>query len=164
MKTLLILRHAKSKSAGNLDHDRPLAKRGMRDALRIGKILDERDLNPHLVVSSDAERARQTACLAAKAFCYDAEDIEFTEALYATSTGEHLDLVRSLPDEHDIVMLVGHNPTFEDLVETLTEDLVLLPTATLAHIELDVDSWADVDEFTGELVEVYHPSGETGPL
>ncbi|MBN1284040.1 MAG: histidine phosphatase family protein [Anaerolineae bacterium] len=160
MKMLLVLRHAKSEREDSIDHDRPLAPRGKRDAPRIGRRINEMDLNPHLVVSSDARRARQTARLAAEAFCYDPEDIVFTDRLYSTNIQEHLDVIRNLPDDCDVVMLVGHNPTFEDLVEVLTEEMVALKTAVLAHIILDIESWDEIDEYTGELVGIYYPNSE----
>lgn len=160
MKTLLVLRHSKSARDGGPDHDRPLAKRGKQDAKRIGQRVNEMDLNPHLVVSSDAKRARQTARLAAEGFCYDAEDILLTDKLYASSVEEHLAVVRDLPGDCDVVMLVGHNPTFEDLVEVLSGELAILKTSALAHLKLDIQGWFEVDESTGTLVGVYYPDEE----
>jgi phosphohistidine phosphatase len=160
MKALLILRHAKAKRGSGDDHDRPLTTRGERDAERIGEMVDKLDLNPHLVVSSDAVRAHETALFAAQAFCYNAEDIVLTDRLYLSPVEEQLGIVRGLSDEHDLVMLVGHNPSFEDLIELFTGEMITLRTANLAHIELNIESWIDADEESGELMAVYSPRAE----
>ena len=157
MKTLLILRHAKAKRNGWDDRDRPLAKRGRHDAPLMGELIERLDLVPHLVVTSDAKRARQTARRVAEAAGYD-DDIWLSEALYLSSPQTHIDILRRLPDEADIVMLVGHNPSLEDLVEALTGKLVDLLTSALAHVELAIESWVELDEGAGKLVAVHYPS------
>ncbi|MCZ7546939.1 MAG: histidine phosphatase family protein [Anaerolineae bacterium] len=159
LKTLLILRHAKAKRNGWDDYERPLAKRGKRDAPRIGQLVEQIGLTPDLVVSSGAKRALQTARRAAKAAGYTGE-VMITEALYFSGPDTHLDVLRRLPDDADVVMIVGHNPTFEELVETLTGVDVSLPTATLAEISLEIDSWMEIDEMTGVLKDVHCPPSE----
>ena len=156
MKTLLLLRHAKAKRNGWDDYERPLAKRGKRDAPRIGQLVEQLDLTPDLIVSSGAKRAVQTARLAAKASGHEGI-VMLSEALYFSGPEAHLDVLRRLPDDAEVVMLVGHNPTFEELVEVLTGEEVTMPTASLAHIEMDISSWFEADAMTGRLKDVYYP-------
>ncbi len=159
LKTLLILRHAKAKRNGWDDYERPLSQRGKRDAPRIGQLVEQMGLIPDLVVSSGAKRAVQTARRVAKAAGY-AGEVMLTEALYFSGVDTHLDVLRRLPDNAEVVMLVGHNPTFEELVKALTGQDVSLPTATLAQVELEIESWTEIDEMTGVLKDVHCPPSE----
>lgn len=159
MKTLLVLRHAKAKRNGWADYDRPLTRRGKRDAPHIGEWVAQMGLTPDLIVASGAKRAAQTARLAAEAAGY-AGEVMLSEALYDSDPERHLEVLRGLPDNADVVMLVGHNPAFEELVEILTGETVTLATAALAQIELDLRSWAEVAARTGRLKGVYTPPVE----
>ncbi|MHC4992311.1 MAG: SixA phosphatase family protein, partial [Planctomycetota bacterium] len=109
MKTLLLLRHAKSSHAvPGPDHDRPLNERGERDAPRMGQLLAEMDLLPDVIVCSTATRARSTAELLIQASGYEGA-VQFSEDLYWTHGGPRaaLEVLRDLPDAYDSVMLVG---------------------------------------------------------
>jgi len=159
MKSLLLLRHAKSdwSDAGRTDHDRPLNKRGKRDAPRMGALLRSEKLVPELIVSSSARRARKTAAKAAKACGYD-RDIQLEDALYMATPAAHVDVLRQLDRRIDRVMLVGHNPGLEELLWCLTGAEAALPTAALAVIELPVKRWEDVKpEPFGRLIKLYLP-------
>lgn len=137
MRTLLLLRHAKSDWSADYsgDHDRPLNSRGLRDAPRVGEILTERGLIPDLVISSTAVRARTTAELAMTAGGWPA-DLELDESLYASSPSQVLALIDSAPDV-ETLMLVGHQPTWSAVTQHLTGEWVDIKTATTAHIEAD---------------------------
>ena len=152
MKELLIMRHAKSSwdPPYPTDFERPLNKRGRKAAPRMGEFLAERDLLPDLIVSSPAERAKQTTELFAEASGYDGE-LRFEQAIYHAFSGDLLAVVQGLPDEAERVMLVGHNPGFEMLVEQLCGGDVRMPTAAIAYIKLLELSWRDVDSEMGEL-------------
>jgi phosphohistidine phosphatase len=159
MKTLLLLRHAKSSLAkpGLQDHNRPLNKRGKHDAPLVGKLIREQGLTPDLVISSTAQRAQDTARLAAKACGYEGE-IELRQELYLSDTTCYLDILHSLPDKVKIVMLVGHNPDIEELLELLTDYEEPFPTAALAQMELPIASWQSLNEATdGYLKNVWKP-------
>jgi phosphohistidine phosphatase len=121
MKTLLILRHAKSswKDAELEDHDRPLNKRGEHDAPRMGHLLREEDLVPDLILSSTAKRARKTAEAVAEASGYTGE-VELIPELYGGGPEAYLETLHNLPGENLRVLVVGHNPDLEELVEMLT--------------------------------------------
>jgi phosphohistidine phosphatase len=161
MKTLLILRHAKSswKFPDLSDHDRPLNRRGKRDAPKMGKILKERGLVPDLVISSTATRAKDTASAVAKHSGYKGKRIRF-ESLYAAEPGAYLAVIRELTDNYQRVLIVGHNPGVEELIELLTGEIHIVPTCTLAQIEFEIEKWSDtLRRLTdrGRLVEILIP-------
>lgn len=158
MKTLLIVRHAKSDwgHAGLADHDRPLNDRGRRDAPRMGRRLAERGAVPDVVRSSTALRARTTADVFAEELGVEAS-VELDETMYATSVAHLLEVIDALDDATGIVMLVGHNPEFSALVRRLTGDDVELPTCTVAEVRVPVERWADASGAAGELVRVDTP-------
>lgn len=145
MKTLLILRHAKSswKDASLPDHDRPLKKRGERAAAQMGRLLAEKALTPQRILSSTATRARATAELCAAACGYTGE-IVATPEFYAAGPPAYLKALRQLDDAYQRVMVVGHNPGLEYLVELLTGQTALLPTAALARVELPITTWEEL--------------------
>lgn len=159
MKTLLVLRHAKSswKHPELADHDRPLNKRGKQDAPRIGALLRAEDLIPDLIISSTAVRARATAAAVSEASGYTGE-IKLTRALYAAAPEAYLEVLRGLPDEYGRVMVVGHNPGLAELVEMLTGEAEAMPSGALARLTLPVQRWRALNETTeGELIGVWRP-------
>ncbi len=164
MKTLLILRHGKSSWANSDlgDHDRPLKGRGKRDAKRMGEEILERDVVPDLILSSTARRARSTARRAAQAAgC--ADRITETRELYLTGAEHQLrTIARSASDEHQRVMIVGHNPTLEDLLEHLTGEDERVTTGNLACIDLDLESWQQLPGARGTLRFLLRPREPRG--
>ena len=159
MKTLLILRHAKSswKHTELSDHDRPLKKRGERAAPGMGELLVEEDLVPQLIISSTAKRALKTTELVAEACQYGGE-VQPEPGLYGAGPMAYIRILREVPDVYQRVMIVGHNPGLEGLLEVLTGEAVWLPTAALAHIELPIDMWAEIREYVGgKLVNLWEP-------
>ena len=153
MKTLLVLRHAKSSWANRSlsDFDRPLNERGRHDAPRMGRWLKHQDLTPELIISSAAERALTTAELVALASGYD-EELAVTRRLYLASSGTYIAALREVADSYSRVMVVGHNPGMEDLVEALTGLTTGMPTAAVAYIELSLTAWAALtDDESGAL-------------
>jgi len=159
MKTLLILRHAKSswKDDQLADHDRPLNKRGKRDAPRMGKLLRDQGLVPELIISSTAKRARKTAAKVAKECGYESV-IELAGELYQSSVIQYVHVLRSVPAHVQCVLIVGHNPEAAALLAQLTGCETRLPTGALAHVTLDVEGSKHLTEQErGELVRVYRP-------
>jgi phosphohistidine phosphatase len=152
MKTLLLLRHAKSswKNGGVKDFDRPLNQRGLKAAPQVGKLIRKRKLKPDLVLSSPAERARQTAQLVLESAGLNVE-LRYDERIYEASAARLLEIVSQIEDSADSAMLVGHNPGMEELSEVLTGDGRHLSTAALACIELNVEKWSKVRAGAGRL-------------
>jgi phosphohistidine phosphatase len=158
MKTLYLLRHAKSSwDNSNLDDfDRPLNDRGLKTAPLMGEMMREKNLLPELIVSSPAKRVRQTAELTKESAQIERE-IEFDERIYAASTSELLKVASELNDESESIMLVGHNPGFENLVRVLTGKFETMPTAALAVIDLEIESWSGISPECGVLRELLRP-------
>ena len=159
MKTILILRHAKSSwdDPTLSDYDRPLNKRGKRDAPRMGKHIQEQSLVPDRILTSSAKRARKTAKKVAKACGYTGK-IKKTDSFYHAPPGVYYEKIQDLPNKYEIVMVVGHNPTMEQLVANLTGQTVTMPTAALAHVELPIEDWHTLDIYTkGKLLNLWTP-------
>ena len=160
MKTLLVLRHAKSSWDDSTldDHERPLNARGERDAPRMGRLARKKRLSVELIISSDALRARLTAEAVADAIGYRGQ-ILLDPRLYHASAAEILTVLQSVVDDIvATVMIVGHNPGLEDLVTRLTGEPEGLPTAALAQIALPIDRWRDFTASTrGTLVGLWRP-------
>src|SRR5215470_13539511 len=158
VKTVMLLRHAKSDwdDQSLRDFDRPLADRGRRDAPRIGKALKKQGPLPDLIISSPAARARETIEAVVKAAELRIAP-QFDESIYGATSAELMKLIRRLPDSSECVMLVGHNPTFEDLVSRLTGTQERMPTAALACMEFQIDRWADLEDGHGRLVSLLTP-------
>jgi len=159
MKTLLILRHAKSswESTDLSDHDRPLNDRGKRDAPQIGRKLLKEGLIPQVIISSSATRARSTAEKVAKSCRYEGE-ILVDSSLYGSGYTAYLNVLQGQHDRYDIVMLVGHNPHTEELLEILTRKMVNMPTCTVAWVRLYISKWKELNiQPKGELVNVWRP-------
>src|SRR5687768_13703862 len=137
MKTLLLLRHAKSSwdEPGVSDFDRPLNDRGKRDAPKVGEVLRERGLKPDLVLSSTAKRARKTARKAIDASGFDCE-LQLVESFYLASPSAYITELQKVSDEKECVAVVGHNPGLAELLEALTKRREEVPTAALAQLEL----------------------------
>jgi phosphohistidine phosphatase len=159
MKTLLILRHAKSswQESGLDDHDRPLNKRGMRVAPQMGRLLKAQDLVPELIVSSTAKRARKTAELVAENCGYQGT-VEVTQRLYHASAEQAISVLADLAGDQACVMLVAHNPGVEELLEVFTGEVAAMPTAALAQVELPIDQWQSLSLSTGGvLINLWRP-------
>jgi len=139
------------------DHDRPLKKRGKRDAPRMGTLLREEGLVPDLIISSTAKRALETAVLVADASGYEG-DIDVRREFYPGYPDAYIDALRETADENRIMMVVGHNPGLEELLELLTEAGEFLPTAALAQVALPLQSWCELNyETSGEMVNLWRP-------
>ena len=159
MKTLLLMRHAKSswKEADLPDHERPLNKRGKKDAPTMGKLLQERDLIPQTILSSSALRARLTAEALVETCCQSSE-VQYLDSFYMAEADEYLLTLRNLPDTLNLVMIIGHNPGLETLLQVLSGQIESLPTAVIAHINLPIEHWSDLNSDTaGELLEIWKP-------
>ncbi len=147
-KQLILLRHGKSswKDSTLADSDRPLAKRGRRDAPRAGAAIAEAGLEADRVLSSPALRALETARAVVAAWDGDETEIVVEEELYHQGTDGILRLLGRQPDDADRVLLVGHNPELEDVLEALTGRWEALPTAAWALIDLQVGSWQALEQ------------------
>lgn len=167
MKTLTLLRHAKSSwdDPVERDFDRPLNGRGRRAASRIGRYMRDEGLDFDHVRASPAARVRQTIEGVEDGFGRLLHPL-FDTRIYMASASTLLDVVHGFDDAAGQALLIGHNPGLEELALLLTPDdgaplrceiEVKYPTATLAEIRFDVAHWHDVDEGKGRLVRFKRP-------
>lgn len=160
MKTLYLVRHAKSSwNNSNLsDHARPLNDRGEQDAPRMGKRLRKRKPQPTIIISSSAVRAETTATLLAEAIGYPVSDITIDERLYGAEPKDVISIIHELDDVIDCAMLVGHNPTFTDLITTLGRcEIENVPTCGIAVIKFPTNTWSKITDVQGELLDFDYP-------
>jgi phosphohistidine phosphatase len=147
MKALMLVRHAKSswKERGLPDHERPLNKRGRRDAPMMGERLAQRGVEVDLIISSSAARAVATAEAMAEAFEYAWDEIVFEERLYEAYAEEILEVIEEQDDWVDHLMLIGHNPGLTALANHLSShDIENVPTCGVVELKYDIERWAEI--------------------
>ena len=161
MKTLFVLRHAKSSwdNPDWSDFERPLNSRGLDAARFIGGLIYERRLAPQIIISSPAKRAKQTAVLV-KEIAEISKPVVFDERIYEASPLTLFNLIREFDEKYKSVLIIGHNPGFENLVRVLTGETVQMPTAALAKINIDVEIWCAIESGMGELEFLIRPKEE----
>lgn len=158
-KNLLLMRHAKPswKDDKLEDHERPLKKRGKKDATLIAKVMKKKDLIPDLILSSTAVRASETVEVVTETLGYD-DQIMFADELYMGEPQDFVNILRTLGDEYQTVMIVAHNPGLEAYLQIVNEKIEALPTAALGHLVLSLDSWKELSfETMGELAGFWTP-------
>ncbi len=159
-KVLFLARHAKSswKETALRDSERPLNKRGRRDAPIMGKRLATQTLRPEHIVSSPAIRAIRTAEVFARFLNFDADDVEVDAGIYDAGAADLVNIVRRFDDRYHTVMLVGHNPALTDLLNLLSgERIDNMPTCSIATVDLNVSSWPCVRPGESKLVAFDYP-------
>ncbi|MFI4868256.1 MAG: SixA phosphatase family protein [Steroidobacterales bacterium] len=163
MKTLFLIRHAKScrDDPALADQQRPLTRRGRRNASDLGKRLAKRAPKPDLMLSSPALRALKTAQLMARQFGYKRKHIVVDARLYACTAADLLRVIHQLDERLKRVMLFGHNPELTGLARRFSRDLTQLPTCAVARFRFDVKSWSDIGR--GSLVGVALELPERSP-
>lgn len=155
MKTLYILRHAKSSWDFEelSDHDRPLNKRGRQDAPLMGHELASRGAIPELIISSPAVRAISTATLVGKELKYDADDIVVDTRVYGADENDLLEVVQQAPADVNSLMLVGHNEALSDFADMLSpKPVASMPTAGVTALEFNCDSWQEISKDNAKLL------------
>ena len=152
------MRHAKSSwgDASLADHDRPLNDRGLENAPFMGEVIRKSRYIPDVVLSSPANRAKSTAELATRAAGVTSS-ILFDERIYEASPQTLIKVLAGVDDQARSVMIVGHNPGMEGVIRFLTGEVVAMPTAAFAIIDLEIEKWSEIDHLTGKLVDVLRP-------
>ena len=165
MKTLLLLRHAKSGWDDPVarDFDRPLNPKGQRAAIAMGKHMKSLGLEFDLVAASPAVRVVETLAQVGSGYGSDLAPA-WDKRIYLASSATLLDLLHDFSDEAGTALMVGHNPGLEELVLRLVPGGPLrgdveekFPTASLAEIEFHVERWQDVEPGAGELTRFIRP-------
>jgi phosphohistidine phosphatase len=168
MKTLLLLRHAKSDwdDISLDDHERPLNPRGLKAAPRMGQLMRDLGMIPELSLSSTAVRSRDTTTLAIDALGHDVPT-EFVEKLYSFGEGEAIEeVIAAQGGDASPLLIVAHNPAMQALavrlcdggdVTGLAQMRMKYPTAGLARIDFDIENWSELPGKTGTLVNFWRP-------
>ena len=146
MKKLVFIRHAKSSWDDPYldDHERPLAERGLRDAPRMAQRLKKRDFKIDVMISSDAKRAKTTALIMAEILHFPKENIVFTPNLYMASANRILAEIKQTKSNVESILVFGHNPGFNEIIEKLGGEIDNLPTAGQFGFKLDIKDWEDI--------------------
>lgn len=152
MKTLFLLRHAKSswKDPDLADFERPLNERGRKAAELVGRFIDQENVHLDLIIGSPAVRARQTIELLLRSAKRSVE-LRFDQLIYEASPARLLEIISQIEDERKSVLLVGHNPGMEELLALLVGGEQHMPTASLAKVLLHSKKWDKVPGGKGEL-------------
>ena len=160
-KHLLLLRHAKSSWADSSlsDIERPLNHRGLRAAPLVGRFLRKKEIDPDLVVTSPAFRARETADLVIDSARWKC-DCRRDHRIYEAGVAELMEVITGLPVDAKRVLIVGHNPGLESLAEWLSGERPKMRTASLASLNCGVDDWAAVGQDTAKLEWTAEPENE----
>lgn len=160
MKTLTIVRHAKSSwdEAGLSDRERPLNKRGERDAPKMGRRIVAAGIRPSLIISSPAVRAWTTAKVFAKELNYPIEFLQREDGLYLASLDNLLDAIATQDPGFNNLMLFAHNPGLTELANYFVPGLTNnLPTCGVVSLNFDSDDWMLYDRPKTELVAYDYP-------
>ena len=154
MKELILIRHAKSSWSNPLleDFERPLNKRGAKNAPFMAKILKQKELNPDLIISSPSKRTKDTLDFFIKEFDYKGEII-FEESIYEAPYINILKVIKNIDDKHKTIFLFGHNPGFNDLADFLLGRFEEnIPTCGVLKIDFDTNYWKNISKDNSKLI------------
>lgn len=164
MKTLLIVRHAKTKQAGlgEADYDRELNTRGENDAPAMAKRMQERNIKPNLFISSPAKRAKQTCKAFAKVFKTGKDKIDYKEELYNASQQAYNNVLKNVKDKVKCVAIFGHNPGITEFADSLCEEVHIdnMQTCSVFAVEVKINSWADFAEAKKKFLFYDYPAAK----
>ena len=159
MKKVYFIRHAKSSwdDPGLSDIERPLNKRGLRDAPFMSKMLKGKNANPDKLISSPANRAFTTATFFAKELNIPEQAIVVRKEIYHAYPEEVLNIIRNLSNSDNVVVLFGHNPCFTSLANQFSKEYIPnVPTCGIVKVEAQVKDWSDFEK-EGKLTAFYFP-------
>jgi phosphohistidine phosphatase len=165
MKTLYIVRHAKSswKYPELADDERPLLEKGKKRTKRIIDYLEEQNISVDYIISSHATRALDTAKILAHALNYPVDDIKVDHEVYYADGDKLFNQFYDLPERHDSVMLVGHNPAMTNFANNfLSTPIDWLPTSGVICIDFDTDRWEKIPVAKRTTRFVVYPKMFTG--
>ena len=163
MKHILLARHAKSDwdNPELADIDRPLNKRGLRDAPYMGQRMIKRNINPQTIITSPAVRAMTTAVLLAKELNYPSDKILSNEKIYSATPEQLINIIRDFDNSKDWIMMIGHNPCISQLVSVLQGDFApTMPTCSIYALAFNVDDWQTIGPHTAKIVFFESPKSD----
>ncbi|MFV2058796.1 MAG: histidine phosphatase family protein [Thiohalomonadales bacterium] len=158
-KTLILFRHAHAEWQSDNDHNRPLSIRGEQEAKKIGQLLSHRHSPPQQLICSSAVRAESTASIANTSgdwMCF----LQVDKALYNTDASSALNYIKSLSNNKERIMLVGHEPTWSDLSNDLLieKQKLVFSTGMMVAINFELSYWSEIEIGKGKLAWVLGPN------
>lgn len=157
MKTLYLIRHAKSSSPdGIADFDRPLDERGHKDAPKMAKYLKDNNFNIDYFISSPAKRALTTCRYFAETF--DQPNIKKNEDLYEPLNEDFVNTIVRIDDAYSSAAIFSHDPTISEFASKLADDLFEFPTCAVAIFEINCDSWSEFETAEKNLKHFFIPN------
>lgn len=159
MKTLLLMRHAKSswKDDKLSDIERPLKKRGRKDAKQIARVIAKNDLIPDVIIASTAVRAKETAKILKQELGLE-EKIKLSEKLYMGEPDDFVEVLKEVDNQYNTVLVVAHNPGLEAYLQIIDGEIESVPTGGLGYLVLVLDDWKDISiETMGDLIGFWRP-------
>ncbi len=160
MKNLYLIRHAKSDwdNPKLSDRERPLNKRGKRDAPKMAAILHEKNIDPQLLISSPSVRTMTTAKYFCEELKYDYNKINVDNNIYLASLETLISIIKNMNDNLNSVIMFAHNPGITELVNNLSKKKVNnVPTCGIAAISFEVDHWNEINKSNSSLVFFDYP-------
>ncbi|MBI4547222.1 MAG: histidine phosphatase family protein [Ignavibacteriae bacterium] len=160
MKTLLLVRHAKSswKNPELSDRERPLNNRGKRDAPFMGKLLSERGVKPDLLITSPTNRAMTTARYVAHELQYRISEIVTDESLYGQTMDHILHVIQGFENSINTVMIIGHNPEITLCANYITANTIEnIPTCGIVCVDFSIELWNEIARGNGALRYFEYP-------
>jgi phosphohistidine phosphatase len=164
MKTLLLVRHAKSswESAALTDFDRPLNERGKNDAPVMAKRLKDRDIEIDAFISSPAKRAKKTAKLFAEGLGKKEKNIIYISALYNATARDFYDVIKDIEDKYKTIAIFSHNPGITEFANELTKNIIdNMPTSSVYAVKIPINKWIDFKDAKKEFWFFDYPKNST---
>jgi len=164
MKTLFIVRHSKAigKQKGPDDFERTLKQSGRKDASNVGHQLLQKGMIPQIIISSPAFRAISTARIIAEQIAYPEELIETDMRIFEGGFDELLTIIGETNDSYSSMMIVGHNPSIDDLYKNLSDlNKEEFQKSAVAVLQFQSDSWNELSRLKGRLVQYITPENSS---
>lgn len=149
LKTVIFIRHAKSswKFPELKDFERPLNKRGKRNAPEMALRLKKIGIQPDLIVSSTAIRAKMTATYFAELLDYQNRQVRVINQIYEASTKDVFNIIRALSNDYNTILIFGHNPTFTTIANHFSDTMIMnVPTCGMFGVQFKTEKWQNFTE------------------
>ena len=159
MKTIILFRHGKSNwnASYKSDHERPIAKRGIKAARKIGQYVYDKKNIPDLVICSSAVRARQTAELAISAGNWGSP-LVIEKKLYGADSASLIKILKEQKDKNNSICITGHEPTMSSFINRYSNGgIVKFTTANISRIDYNIDTWCNIDSYIGKFCWIIRP-------
>ncbi len=155
MKTLLLIRHSKSDWPEEMDDfDRPLTELGRTNAPKMAELLKHKNIEIDCFITSPAVRARETCELFSKVF---GKEYSTREKLYRPSEDNFLSVIFDTENTVSSLAIFSHNNGISNFANSLTDEIVNLPTSGVVAYEIDCDDWTDFETAKKKFLFFYSP-------